>query len=102
MIYILAVTDGYKHFGKAIGEYEKRLGKKIHIQKIKPSKKTNIDEIRTQEAESINKALEKIKSKKVILLSEWGTTYDSPTFAKDLHQKSSISKNLVYIVGGSY
>lgn len=61
MITILAVTDGFKHFGEAINEYGKRLGKTIHLKPIKPISHTNPEYIKIKETLSLIEILKKIK-----------------------------------------
>jgi hypothetical protein len=61
MITILAVTDGFKHFGEAISEYGKRLGKTINLKPIKPISHTNPEYIKIKETLLIIETLRKIK-----------------------------------------
>lgn len=60
MIYIIHFSDGHKHFGDAIKEYEKRLSKHISIHTIKPIKHTEIPYIKEKEAEKLIEKLAKI------------------------------------------
>ena len=61
MITILAVTDGFKHFGEAISEYGKRTQKVVTLKSIKPISHTNPEYKKVKEALAINEALKKMK-----------------------------------------
>ena len=61
MITILAVTDGFKHFSEAVGEYEKRIQKFATIKRIKPISHTNPEYIRVKETLLIVEVLKKMK-----------------------------------------
>ncbi|MFZ2255705.1 MAG: hypothetical protein WAW30_03600 [Patescibacteria group bacterium] len=61
MITILAVSDGFKHFGEAISEYGKRLQKTIILKPIKPISHTNPEYIKVKETLSIIESVKKTK-----------------------------------------
>lgn len=102
MIHILAVTDGHKHFSKPIDEYIKRLWKSVRMQYVKPSKKTSIQEIRSHELQLIDGALNTIKDKKVIVLSEKGESISTDVFCKKIQDYEMSYKNIVFVVWGAY
>ncbi len=61
MITIFAVTDGFKHFGEAVKEYEKRIQKFATIKYIKPISHTNSEYIKVKETLCIIDMLKKMK-----------------------------------------
>ena len=61
MITILAVTDGFKHFGEAITEYGKRTQKVVTLKPIKPISHTNPEYIKVKETLAIIESLKKLK-----------------------------------------
>ena len=65
MITLLAVSDGYKHFGDALHEYEKRIQKFANIKRIKPISHTNPEYIKVKETLLILETLQKTN------LGEW-------------------------------
>jgi 23S rRNA (pseudouridine1915-N3)-methyltransferase len=101
MITILAVTDGFKHFGEAIGEYGKRLGKHIHLKPIKPISHTNSEYIKIKETILIKESLKKL-SGTIILLDERGKGINTRKFSEMLEDGKNTSKNFIFIIGGSY
>lgn len=101
MITILAVTDGFKHFGVAIDEYGKRLGKTIHLKPIKPISHTNPEYIRIKETLSIKESLQKLTGT-IILLDERGKGVSTREFAEMLEEGRNQSENFIFIIGGSY
>ncbi len=71
MITILAVTDGFKHFGTPITEYGKRTGQYATLKPIKPISHTNPEYIKIKETTLLIEILQKMKGT-VILLDERG------------------------------
>jgi hypothetical protein len=61
MLHIVAVADGYGHFGEAIRTYLERLGKKIRLTHIAPEKSGDPLRIKRKETERIVSLLKKIK-----------------------------------------
>lgn len=61
MITILAVTDGFKHFGEAITEYGKRTQKVVNLKLIRPISHTNPEYIKVKETIAIMESLKKMK-----------------------------------------
>lgn len=101
MITILAVTDGFKHFGEAISEYGKRLGKTINLKPIKPISHTNPEYIKVKETLLLIETLKKIKWT-IILLDERGNSLSTHAFTEMLEQWKNESENIIFIIGGSY
>lgn len=101
MITILAVTDWFKHFGEAITEYGKRLGKSIHLKPIKPISHTNPEYIKVKETLLIIETLKKIKGK-VILLDERWKSFNTMKFAEMIEHQKNQSEDIIFIIGGSY
>ncbi|MBQ9554340.1 hypothetical protein IJU97_05365 [bacterium] len=59
MFVILAISDSDKHFSSAIQEYEKRLGKDVKLENLKPYKGDNQQVVIEKETKSIVEVLEK-------------------------------------------
>jgi 23S rRNA (pseudouridine1915-N3)-methyltransferase len=101
MIMILAVSDGYKHFGEAIKEYEKRLQKSLKITLVKPISHTNKEYIKVKETLLVKEKLEKTKGK-IILLDERGKSISTLAFSELIEDCRSESQDITFIIGGSY
>lgn len=101
MITILAVTDGFKHFGEGVTEYTKRTQKVVTLKLIKPLSHTNPEYIKVKETLSIIEALKKIKGK-VILLDERGKSMKTREFSDMIEDAKNSSEDIVFIIGGSY
>jgi 23S rRNA (pseudouridine1915-N3)-methyltransferase len=101
MITILAVTDGFKHFGEAIDEYGKRLGKTIHLKPLKPISHTNPEYIKIKETTLIKESLKKL-SGTIILLDERGKGMSTRDFTDMLEDGRNQSEDFIFIIGGSY
>jgi 23S rRNA (pseudouridine1915-N3)-methyltransferase len=101
MITILAVTDGFKHFGEAISEYTKRTQKVVTLKLIKPISHTNPEYITVKETLSIIESLKKLKGK-VILLDERGKSMKTREFSDMIEDAKNSSESLIFIIGGSY
>lgn len=101
MITILAVTDGFKHFGEPISEYGKRLGKHINLKPLKPISHTNPEYIKIKETAIIKESLQKL-SGTVILLDERGKGMNTRDFTEMLENGRNQSENFIFIIGGSY
>ena len=101
MITILAVSDGYKHFGDALSGYEKRIQKFANIKRIKPISHTNPEYIKVKETLLILETLQKTKGR-IILLDERGSSMKTDTFAELLEKSKDQSENVTFVIGGSY
>jgi 23S rRNA (pseudouridine1915-N3)-methyltransferase len=101
MITILAVTDGFKHFGGAIDEYGKRIQKVVTLKPIKPISHTNPEYIKVKETLAIIEALKKMKGK-IILLDERGKSLKTREFSDMIEDAKNSSEDLIFIIGGSY
>lgn len=101
MITILAVTDGFKHFGEAISEYGKRIQKVVTLKPIKPISHTNPEYIKIKETLAIIEVLKKQKGK-VILLDERGKSKTTREFMETLEDAKNSSDDIIFIIGGSY
>lgn len=101
MITLLAVTDGFKHFGEAIDEYGKRLGKTILLKPLKPISHTNSEYIKVKETALIKESLKKL-SGTIILLDERGKGMNTREFSEMLEDGRNQSEDFIFIIGGSY
>lgn len=71
MITILAVTDGFKHFGEALSEYGKRTQKFVNLKPLRPISHTNPEYIKVKETLALIEALKKLRGT-IVLLDERG------------------------------
>ena len=101
MITLLAVSDGYKHFGDAIGEYEKRIQKFANIKRLKPISHTNPEYIKVKETLLVLEILQKMKWK-IVLLDERGSSMKTEAFMELLEKSKDQSENITFVIGGSY
>jgi len=101
MITIIAVTDGFKHFGEAITEYGKRTQKYVTLKPIRPISHTNPEYIRVKETLAIQEVIKKI-SGSVVLLDERGDGMRSEDFSHWIEQKKNHSESIIFVIGGSY
>jgi len=101
MITILAVTDGFKHFGEGINEYGKRLGKTINLKPIRPISHTNSEYIKVKETLLLIEILKKMKWT-IILLDERGNSLSTNIFTELLERARNESEDIIFIIGGSY
>jgi ribosomal RNA large subunit methyltransferase H len=101
MIHIIHISDGHKHFGEAIKEYEKRLGKQILIHTIKPIKHTESTFIKNKETEKILEKLAKIPGK-IFLCDERGEHMNTKNFSNCIQKLYNKSENIIFVIGGSY
>lgn len=100
MIKVISFADSFKHFDKAIKEYEKRLTKKIDFKKLKPVKgEPNM--IVKKESEELKKVLEKEKGYKVLLFID-SKEISTPQMAKMIEEKEMQFWNVVFIIWGAY
>ena len=90
---IFCISDSDKHFWSALWEYEKRLGKRLNIIKIKPVKYGNRDEIIQKETTKLIERVQKIKQKQeayIILLSKEGKQVSTENFVQTLQKHPQI------------
>lgn len=97
MITILAVTDGFKHFGEAISEYGKRLSRTINLKPLKPISHTNPEYIKVKETLSIIETMKKTKGK-IILLDERGKPMSTRQFSEILEDTKNKSEDIVFVI----
>ncbi len=86
MIKIYIFADSYKIYERAISEYEKRLGKDLKIEKLKPFKNSNSTLVIEKETEILKNFLEKAKWYKIILSPEW-KKFDTQNFYEFIENK---------------
>ncbi|NDK08855.1 hypothetical protein EOM39_06470, partial [Candidatus Gracilibacteria bacterium] len=101
MIKILTICDSFKHFEEPVKEYKKRLGKKVEILKLKPSKKDTIDEIIKEETKLIIDKLSNISAFKIVLSIE-GKAFSTIEFMNFLEYKFQNNGEIVFVIGGPY
>ncbi|WP_019035549.1 23S rRNA (pseudouridine(1915)-N(3))-methyltransferase RlmH [Prevotella amnii] len=94
-----------KIFQTGIDDYTNRIGHYmpfsiITIPELKNTKNLTIDLQKKKEGELILKEIQPTDT--IILLDEKGTEFRSTEYAKWLKQKQSISRRLIFIIGGSY
>lgn len=94
-----------KIFQTGINDYTNRIGHYmpfsiITIPELKNTKNLTIDLQKKKEGELILKEIQPTDT--IILLDEKGTEFRSTEYAKWLKQKQSISRRLIFIIGGSY
>ncbi len=97
MIKILSFVDSFKQYEKAILEFQKRLGKKVELVKLKPSKKKEEVEVKKEETEKLRQALEKTKWYKVLLYID-GKSFSSIEFERFLSEKEMNYKDIIFII----
>lgn len=94
-----------KIFQTGIDDYTNRIGHYmpfsiITIPELKNTKNLTIDLQKKKEGELILKEIQPTDT--IILLDEKGKEFRSTEYAKWLKQKQSISKHLIFIIGGPY
>ncbi len=94
-----------KIFQTGIDDYTNRIGHYmpfsiITIPELKNTKNLTIDLQKKKEGELILKEIQPTDT--IILLDEKGKEFRSTEYAKWLKQKQSISRRLIFIIGGSY
>lgn len=91
MFSIVAISDSDKHFRIAIQEYQKRLGKQLQIQDLKPIRADQVALIIERESDLIISLIQKKypQHQKILLLKE-GETRDTLQFAEQLEQKKTV------------
>ena len=96
---VLSVSDSDKHFDVAIKEYEKRLGWKLKVVSVKPTRHWTHDQIIQKDTEQIISLLQKKYADYFkVLLSKDGKTMVTEQFA-DLLKKNL---NVVFVVWWPY
>lgn len=96
MYTILSISDSDKHRNSAIQEYEKRLGKSVSIENIKPAKNGSRDQIIQQDTENIIQMLnKKYKDHYKILMSKDGKLMTTEELEKTIHKQNHV----IFIIG---
>jgi len=98
MIKIYIFADSYKIYEKAILEYQKRLGKELKIEKLKPFKNSNSDLVIEKETEFFKKILEKNKGFKIILSPEW-KKFSTSKFYEFIENKKQNFWDIIFFIG---
>jgi len=101
MIKIISFVDSFKHYEEPIKEFQKRLWKEIDFIKLKPSKRTEINEIISEETIELKKYLEKNKWFKVLLFID-SKTMGTIEFSKFIEEKQMKYSDIVFIIGWAY
>ncbi|MES5136110.1 23S rRNA (pseudouridine(1915)-N(3))-methyltransferase RlmH [Prevotella amnii] len=104
-ILIVVGKTGNKIFQTGIDDYTNRIGHYmpfsiITIPELKNTKNLTIDLQKKKEGELILKEIQPTDT--IILLDEKGKELRSTEYAKWLKQKQSISRRLIFIIGGPY
>ncbi len=99
-IRILSISDSDKHFGSAIAEYSKRLGKTVELIDIKPVKNGTQIQIIKKETELLLAKItqEKNKGRTVVLLSKEGKLFTT----QELNIIFQKHPTLSFVIGGPY
>lgn len=101
MIRIVSFVDSFKHYDEPIKEFQKRLWKTIDFVKLKPSKRTSIQEILLEETIELKRYLEKTKWYKVLLYID-SKTMDTIEFSKFILDVQMKYTDIIFIIGWSY
>ncbi|MDD3793470.1 MAG: 23S rRNA (pseudouridine(1915)-N(3))-methyltransferase RlmH [Candidatus Gracilibacteria bacterium] len=101
MIRIVSFVDSFKHYEEPIKEFQKRLGKTIDFVKLKPSKRTSIQEILFEETIELKRYLEKTKGYKVLLYID-SKTMDTIEFSKFVLDVQMKYTDIIFVIGGAY
>lgn len=101
MIKIVSFVDSFKHYEEPIKEFLKRLWKDIELIKMKPSKRSEIQEIVSEETKFLKNFLEKEKWYKVLLYID-SKQLNTEDFAKMVEEKQMKFSNIVFIIGWAY
>ncbi|MEI6425941.1 MAG: 23S rRNA (pseudouridine(1915)-N(3))-methyltransferase RlmH [Candidatus Absconditabacteria bacterium] len=99
MFTILSISDSDKHWASAIAEFEKRLGKILTIENIKPAKNGSREQIISKDTETLIQILEKKYSKyHKVLMTKDGKLVTT----EDFHALCTQNNHVVFIIGGPY
>lgn len=99
MYTILSISDSDKHRNSAIQEYEKRLGKMVCIENIKPAKNWSQEQIIKQDTENIIQILnKKYQQHYKILMSKDGKLLTTEELEKTVHKQNHV----VFIIWWPY
>lgn len=99
MYNILSISDSDKHRNSAIQEYEKRLGKLVNIENIKPSKNWTHQQIIQKDTENIVQILEKRYNQYYkILMSKDGKLTTTEELERTIHKYNHV----VFIIWWPY
>jgi 23S rRNA pseudoU1915 N3-methylase RlmH len=96
MFTILSISDSDKHWASAITEFEKRLGKMLQIENLKPAKNGSREQIIAKDTETIIQTLEKkYKTHHKVMMSKDGKLVTTEEFAKLCTEHNHI----VFVIG---
>lgn len=99
MCTILSISDSDKHRNTAIQEYQKRLGKMIVIENIKPAKNWTREQIIQKDTENIIQILnKKYQQHYKILMSKDGKLTTTEELEKTIHKPNHV----IFIIGWPY
>lgn len=101
MIRIVSFVDSFKHYEEPIKEFQKRLWKTIDFVKLKPSKRTSIQEILFEETIELKRYLEKTKWYKVLLYID-SKTMDTIEFSKFVLDVQMKYTDIIFVIGWAY
>lgn len=101
MIKIISFVDSFKHYEEPIKEFQKRLWNFVDFVKMKPSKRSEINEIISEETIELKKYLEKTKGYKVLLYID-SKTMDTIEFSKFIEEKQMKYSDIVFIIWWAY
>ena len=101
MYTIVSIFDSLKHFEKPVLEYKKRLGNKLKIIALKPSKKDSQHLVKKEETKSLIEALKKENGYKV-LLDIRGKSLSTEKLVHLIEEKRQTFSKIVFIIGGVY
>ncbi|MFZ2150715.1 MAG: 23S rRNA (pseudouridine(1915)-N(3))-methyltransferase RlmH [Candidatus Absconditicoccaceae bacterium] len=96
---ILSISDSDKHFDSAIKEYQKRLGKSLKIENVKPTRNGSVEQIIQKDTQNIiNTISKRFGSYKKVLLSKEGENLNTDQIF-DFCKKNN---DVIFIIGGPY
>ena len=99
MFTILSISDSDKHWASAIAEFEKRLGKTLTIENLKPAKNWSREQIIAKDTENMIQLLTKKYTQYYkILMSKDGKLVST----EDFHALCSQHNHIVFIIWWPY
>lgn len=101
MIKIYIFSDSHKHFEKPIEVYNRRLGKKCKIIKLKPSKKNTPKEVIDEETARLNDKIATEKGYKIILAPQ-GNNLNTFEFHDLIEKRKMDYGEIIFVIGGAY
>lgn len=97
MIKIYLFADSYKHFETPIKEYEKRLWKKVSIQKLKPYKSNDIKKTIQEETKILKEKLQKEKWYKILLYIN-SKNLSTEEFLYFIESKKQTYSDIIFVI----